>query len=158
MIKMRIMTGAYLFNDNKLLMLKRCKDRALASNLWTGIGGHVEAHEHNNPEESCLREILEETGIRRNQIEQLKLRYIVMRRSKDEIRQHYIYFGSTSQINFTDSNEGTLHWIDQSKVLNLEMPLTVNHMLKHYINNPSQQSVFIGSVNQSQIEWSCLAE
>ena len=158
MIRMRIMTGAYLFYDNKLLMLKRSKEKALASNLWTGIGGHVEANEHNNPEESCLRESFEETGIRRNQIEQLKLRYIVMRRSKDEIRQHYIYFGSTSKPNFTDSNEGTLHWIDQSKVLNLEMPLTVNHMLKHYFNNPSQQLVFIGSVNQSKIEWSCLAE
>lgn len=49
MIRMRIMTGAYLFFDNKLLMLKRSKERTLASNLWTGIDGHVEANEHNSP-------------------------------------------------------------------------------------------------------------
>ncbi|WP_252501787.1 NUDIX domain-containing protein [Sporosarcina sp. Marseille-Q4943] len=158
MIKMRIMTGAYLFCDNKLLMLKRSKDRALASNLWTGIGGHVEANEHNNPEESCLREIFEETGIGRNEIEQLKLRYILMRRSQDEIRQHYIYFGNTTKINFINSDEGALHWIDLSKILNLEMPLTVSHMLNHYFNHQNEQSVYIGSVNHSKMEWSCLAE
>ncbi|WP_432360648.1 NUDIX domain-containing protein [Sporosarcina sp. UB5] len=158
MIRMRIMTGAYLFYDNKLLMLKRSKERELAPDLWTGIGGHVEANEHYIPEESCLREIFEETGIRRNDIEQFKLRYILMRRSKDEIRQHYIYFGNATKMNFINSDEGALHWIDLSKVLNLEMPLTVNHMLKHFLNNPNQESVFIGSVNQSNMEWSCLAE
>ncbi|MDW0118648.1 NUDIX domain-containing protein [Sporosarcina thermotolerans] len=152
------MTGAYLFHGNKILMLKRSKDRALASNLWTGIGGHVEANEHNSPEESCLREIFEETGIRRNEIEQFKLRYILMRRSEDEIRQHYIYFGNTSKKNLINTDEGVLHWIDHSKVLNLKMPLTVNHMLKHFLNNPDQKSLFIGSVNQSKMEWSCLAE
>ncbi|ALC85137.1 hypothetical protein AM499_04385 [Bacillus sp. FJAT-22090] len=158
MIRMRIMTGAYLFFDNKLLMLKRSKERTLASNLWTGIGGHVEANEHNSPEESCFREIFEETGIRENEIEKLELRYILMRRSKNEIRQHYIYFGNTLKNNFLNSDEGTLHWIDLSKILSLEMPLTVKYMLKHYINNPNEQSVFIGSVNQLKIEWSCLVE
>ena len=158
MISMRIMTGAYLLKDNKLLMLKRSEERALASNLWTGIGGHVEVNEHNSPEESCIREILEETGIRRNEIERLELRYILMRRSKDEIRQHYIYFGNISKMNFINSDEGTLHWINPSKVLNLEMPITVKHMIKHYLNNPDEQSVFIGSVNQSQMEWSVLTD
>ena len=158
MIRMRIMTGAYLFNDNNLLMLKRSKDRALASNLWTGIGGHVEANEHNSPEESCLREIFEETGIRSNEIERLELRYILLRRSKDEIRQHYIYFGNTSKMDIINSDEGTLHWIDRSKVLDLEMPLTIEHMIKHYLNNSEEQSVVIGSINQSKMEWSCLID
>lgn len=158
MIKMRIMTGAYLFFDNKLLMLKRSKERTLASNLWTGVGGHLEANEHNSPEESCLREIFEETGIRGDEIEQLELRYILMRRSNNEIRQHYIYFGNTLQKNFINSDEGILNWIDLSDILSLEMPLTVKHMLKHYINNPNEQSVFLGSVNQSMMEWSRLVE
>ena len=100
-------------------MLKRPKEKALASNLWTGIGGHVEANEHNSPEESCLREIFEETDIRSNEIERLDLRYILLRRSKDEIRQHYIYFRNTSKMNFINSDEGTLHWINPSEFLNL---------------------------------------
>ena len=96
-------------------MLKRSKERALASNLRTGIGGYVEANEHNSPEESCLREIFEETGFRSNEINRLELRYILLRKSKDEIRQHYIYFGNTSKMNFINSDEGTLQWIDFSK-------------------------------------------
>jgi 8-oxo-dGTP diphosphatase len=64
------MTGAYLYNENKILMLKRSKERTLASNLWTGIdGGHIEANEYNNPKLACLREIYEETGIKSNEIE-----------------------------------------------------------------------------------------
>jgi 8-oxo-dGTP diphosphatase len=133
-------------------MLKRSKERTLASNLWTGIGGHIEANEHNNPKLACLREIYEETGIKSNEIEQLELRYILMRRSQDEIRQHYNYFGKTSIDNFINSDEGELHWIDLSDILNLEMPLTVTH----FFNNPNEQSVFVGSVNKSQMEWSRL--
>jgi 8-oxo-dGTP diphosphatase len=158
MITMRKMTGAYLFNDKKILMLKRSKERTLASNLWTGIGGHIETDEHSSPEKACLREIYEETGIKSNQIEQLELRYILLRRSQDEIRQHYIYFGKTSIGNFINSDEGELHWIDISDILHLEMPITVTHMLKHFLNNPNGQSVFVGSVNKSQMEWSRLSE
>lgn len=158
MIKMRIMTGAYIFNNNKLLMLKRSKERKLAANLWTGIGGHVEAKEYNNPEESCLREIFEETGIKSNEITQLELRYILMRRSGDEIRQHYIYFGRTSKENFTNSDEGKLHWVDLSDIFNFEMPLTVKHMLSHFFYSSNAKTVFIGSINQAKMEWSCLAE
>jgi 8-oxo-dGTP diphosphatase len=158
MIKMRKMTGAYLFNNNRILMLKRNKERTLAPNLWTGIGGHIEDNEQTNPEMACLREIYEETGIKSNQIEKLELRYILMRKSKDEIRQHYIYFGKTSISNFINSYEGELHWIDLPDLLNLEMPLTVTHMLKHFLNNQNDRSIFIGSVNNSQVEWNRLVE
>ena len=34
----------------------------------TGIGGHIEDGEHNTPQESCFREILEETGITSSEI------------------------------------------------------------------------------------------
>lgn len=158
MIKMRTMTGAYLFNNNKILMLKRTKERPLASNLWTGVGGHIEANEHNDPELACLREVYEETGINSNDIEQLELRYILMRRSHYEIRQHYIFFGKTSIDKLINSDEGELHWIDLSDILNLEMPLTVTQMLKHFFNNSNEKSVFTGTVNKSQIEWSRLVE
>jgi len=158
MIRMRIMTEDYFFNNNNLMMLKRSKDKAIAPNLWTGIGGHVEANEHNSPEESCLKEIFEETGIRSNEIERLELRYILLRRSKDEIRQHYFFLGNTSKANFVNSDEGTLHWIDFPKVLTLEMSLTVESMIENFSNNPDDHLVFIGAVNHLKTEWSCLTD
>ena len=155
---MRMMTGAYLINENNILMMKRSKERELAPDLWTGIGGHIESNEHHRPQQSCLREIYEETGITCDEIKQLKLRYILFRKSGDEIRQHFIYFGHTRKENFITTDEGELHWIHLSDILNLAMPLTVKHMLEHYLENPNEQTVFVGTVNQFQIEWSPLNE
>jgi 8-oxo-dGTP diphosphatase len=157
-MKMRMMTGAYLINGNQILMMKRSKDRNLAPNVWTGIGGHIEDSEHNTPQESCFREILEETGITSSEIENLKLRYILFRKSRDEIRQHFIYFGHSSKVDVVNTDEGDLHWIDLSDIVNLEMPLTVKFMLKHFIESPNEQQVFVGTVNKSQIEWSQLMD
>lgn len=159
MINMRIMTAAYLFNkNNDVLMLKRSKDKFLASNLWTGIGGHVETYEYNNPEKACYREIFEESNIKASEIENLTLRYILLRRDKNEIRQHYIYFGKTLKMTINYCDEGELHWINLSEILNLDMPLTVKHMFKHFFTSPNENIVYIGSINKSQIEWSKLVD
>ncbi|MEG0385222.1 MAG: NUDIX domain-containing protein [Solibacillus sp.] len=156
LVFMRIMTAAYLFNDDQILMLKRSKDRQLAANLWTGIGGHVEADEYNNPEQACLREVFEETGINEHEISNLELRYILFRRDENEIRQHYIYFGETSKVSVNNTSEGELHWIKIAEIEKLEVPLTVGHMLKHFFTSPDENMIFIGSINDTQIEWSHL--
>lgn len=56
------------------------------------------------------------------------------------------------------TDEGELHWINLSDIFNLAMPLTVKHMLIHYLDSPNEQTVFVGTVNKSQIEWSHLNE
>jgi 8-oxo-dGTP diphosphatase len=89
------MTGAFLVNNDEVLMLKRSKNKKIAPGLWSCVGGHVEPHEYSSPESSCLREIEEETGLSRIDIENLTLRYILLRRIGDELRQHYIFFGET---------------------------------------------------------------
>lgn len=40
-----------------------------------------------------------------------------------------IYFGKTSMDNLLNSDEGELHWVDLSDILNFEMLLTVTQML-----------------------------
>ncbi|NOU93485.1 NUDIX domain-containing protein [Paenibacillus sp. LMG 31456] len=76
MIKVRTMTGAFLFNGDAVLMLKRSENKKIAPGLWACIGGHVEPNEMSHPETSCLREISEETGITEEQVDDLRLRYI----------------------------------------------------------------------------------
>jgi 8-oxo-dGTP diphosphatase len=105
-----------------------------------------------------VKEVFEETGITCCEIEHLELRYILMRRNKKEIRQHYIYIGRTSKEAVNTTDEGELHWLAPSDILNLEMPLTVKHMLHHFFSNPNEQEVIIGTVNGSQMEWSCLVD
>jgi 8-oxo-dGTP diphosphatase len=135
MIQGRTMTGAFLFNDSAVLMLKRSENKRIAPGLWACIGGHVEANEYNNPEISCLREISEETGINVGQMENLKLRYILIRQKGTEINHHYIFFGESNTRDVLDCDEGELHWINFSEIMNLEMPMTLRLMLSHYRNN-----------------------
>jgi 8-oxo-dGTP diphosphatase len=59
------------------------------------VGGHVEPNESNDPKATCLREIYEEAGIEEKDFEKLDLKYIILRREKDEIRVHHIFIGIT---------------------------------------------------------------
>lgn len=158
MIRMRLLTAAYLFNSNHVLLLKRSKERQLAADLWTGIGGHIENDELNEPEAACLREIFEETSICESKIENLKPRYIILRKEKDEIRQHYIYFGNTSQWTIVDSDEGKLHWVPLVDVTTLEMPLSVKYIFEHFLTRANEQRIFIGTINGLEINWSQLRD
>lgn len=57
MIRTRLMTNAFLLNGEKMLVMKRSNNKKIAPGLWTGVGGHIEPQEINDPEASCLREI-----------------------------------------------------------------------------------------------------
>jgi len=132
-MKTRLMTTAFLFNNNKVLLLKRAADRKLAPGLWTGIGGHIEPHEMNEPETTCIREIYEESGIEESRIDDLKLRYIVIRQKELEMREQFVYFGKTDKYDIIDTYEGELHWINSDTLQTFEMPWTIKSLLKHYI-------------------------
>ncbi|MCU6713239.1 NUDIX hydrolase, partial [Paenibacillus sp. J5C_2022] len=93
----RLMSTAFLFNNDKILMMKRSADRKLVPGIWTGIGGHIEPDEMGNPEYACVREIYEETGIESSEISDLSLRYILIRQKENEVREQFVYFGKTSQ-------------------------------------------------------------
>lgn len=76
------MAVAFLMNEEKevLLLQKKPKDTFLAGFL-VPIGGHIENFEINNPKKACFREIEEETGLKKESIKNLKLRYIMFRNS-----------------------------------------------------------------------------
>ena len=61
------------------------------------------------------------------------------------MRQHYIYFGETSQTSIIQTDEGTLHWIPGDKLLQMEYTQTFAQMLVHYTNrNPQDKTVYVG--------------
>jgi len=128
----RLMATAFLFNDDKILLMRRSADRKLAPGLWTGVGGHIEPEEMNNPELACTREVYEETGIEREHIKDLELRYILLRQKGTEVREQFVYFGKTLKQELEQTEEGELHWIESDLVKTLEMPMIINEMLNHY--------------------------
>jgi 8-oxo-dGTP diphosphatase len=126
--------GAFLKNDGHYLLMKRSPERKIAPNVWSCIGGHMETYELNDPIKTCLREIKEETGITEGHIYNLRLRYIIIRRYKNTIRQNYIYFGETNRKEVINTEEGTLHWISEKDLLKREYTKTYTEMMKHYMN------------------------
>lgn len=132
--KLRNMTAIYILHQDKMLLLYRVGSRVVEPS-WCGIGGHFEESELNNPAACVLRELEEETPIKRDMLENLTFKYVTLRLKKGEIRQNYYYFASLKDDVRPEliSNEGTLRWVPLDEVMDKEMPLTAKFMLKHYL-------------------------
>ena len=132
--KLRNMTTIYLFKDDKVLLLFR-QGGQVVNNVWTGsAGGHFEEFELNNATACVLRELNEELKLSENDIDNLSLRYVTLRRTNGEIRQNY-YFFATLKENVEDdlhSNEGTVEWFPIKEIGSLEMPFTAKYVMEHY--------------------------
>lgn len=132
--KLRNMTAIYITRGEDLLMLYRVGSRVVEPS-WCGIGGHFEESELNDPYACVLRELEEETPIRREMLEDVKFKYVTLRLKKSEVRQNYYYFAwlkDDVDVSLV-SDEGRLQWIPFSQVLEKDMPLTARFMLEHYI-------------------------
>ena len=67
-------------------MMKRSKSSRIFPDFWVPVGGHMEPDEINDPLKACLREVYEETGIKENNLKDLELRYITVRRKDIRIQ------------------------------------------------------------------------
>ncbi|MGG3280158.1 NUDIX domain-containing protein [Paenibacillus solani] len=162
-MEVRQMSTAFLFNENKVLLMKKDSSRITETEFWTGLGGHLEPDELNFPKRACIREIFEESGIQEEEIEELKLRYILLRIKDEEIRQQFVYFGKTKRTNYINSEEGELHWIDKDKILELRLSKIVSFMVKHFLENPNKNEIIIGTITinneeSPEIQWSELKD
>jgi len=145
MIKLQSLAGVFLQNNGKYLLMKRADNRKIAPGVWSGIGGHMEPNEINDPVETCYREIEEESGIKRNNITALNLLYIITCRKKDKINHIYVFFGETSQTDVINTDEGELFWISKNELLNREYSKTYTNMLRHYINRAQDdRAIYVG--------------
>jgi 8-oxo-dGTP diphosphatase len=137
--------AAFLRKGGCYLLMKRADNRSFAPGLWGGVGGKFEQGELNNPQTAVLREIREETGIVVNDIANLTLRYIIMRRNGDVIWQSYIYFGETNTEPSVVTDEGELHWIPEGELLKRPFTVTFTHMLRHYLAHKDEGRVTVGA-------------
>lgn len=145
MITLKNYVAAFLRNNDQYLLMKRADNRKINPGFWSGVGGHIEPHEINNPLAACYREIEEESGISRDKIASLDLLYIITRRSKDEIRQNYIYFGETAISDVIQTDEGVLFWIPSDELSERKYTVTYAAMLEHYKKrSQNDRAVYVG--------------
>jgi 8-oxo-dGTP diphosphatase len=144
-------------------MMRRYDSARFLPGLWAPIGGHIEANEFRMPQAACEREILEETGLAVQDIDNLSLRYIVLRIHQSEIRIQFSYFGSTTKRELAATDEGELHWVPLVDVPNLTVSATTRFMIEHYAKiGLHTNSVYIGSVSAQDgnpfMNWSLLSD
>jgi 8-oxo-dGTP diphosphatase len=103
----------------RTLMLHRIKKtNDMHAGKWNGLGGKLEAGE--TPEECAIREVWEESGLR---IVDPVLRGIITfpQFSKGEDWYTYIFVADQFSGELIDSNEGVLAWIENDKLLDLNL-------------------------------------
>ena len=120
--KLRNMTALYLVSGDKMLLLYRIGSRVFKKPVWCGIGGHFEKEELNDARAALLREVEEEIGLHEEDLEELRLRYITLRRKNGEIRQNYYFFARLAPgAVLSDTGD------DRT------MPHTASFVVKHYL-------------------------
>lgn len=132
-IKLRNMTSVYLSCGDKLLLLYRIGSKVINDSYTGTAGGHFEKEELNSPKACMLRELYEETGLKENNIKNVRLRYVTLRLKNNEIRQNYYYFADVDDEIELESNEGKLKWVRFDEAVSLEMPYTSKYIVKHYL-------------------------
>lgn len=147
-IKLRNMTSVYISRDSEMLLLYRQGSRVV-NDVWVGsAGGHFEEFELNDARACALRELQEELGITENEIENLHLRYVTLRRAKGEIRQNYYFFADLKDgiDKSFSSNEGVSKWFHLSELESLEMPFTSKYVIKHYLDVGCKTNMIYGGI------------
>lgn len=159
--KLRNMTAIYLLKGDKVLLLFR-QGGKVVNDVWTGAaGGHFEEFELNNAKACVLRELNEELNLSENDIENLSLRYVTLRRIKGEIRQNYYFFANLKE-NISDdlhSNEGITKWFSINEVSALEMPYTAKYVMEHFSAiGKFSDKLYTGVANENGVDFIELPE
>jgi 8-oxo-dGTP diphosphatase len=144
--------------------MKKRKHVENGKSIFSPVGGRLEPDELRHPRRACLREIREESGIREEQISDLRLQYVLLRLKGDEIRQMYVYFGSTDCRDVVESEEGELYWINRDEWVKLEFIPIVKCMIEDYAGCPSaDDTVKVGVITTDDcgnpmMQWSELKD
>lgn len=159
--KLRNMTSLYITKGDKMLLLFRQCGRVV-SDTWVGsAGGHFEENELNDPKACVLRELKEELRISENDIRNLLLRYITLRRIKGEIRQNYYFFAEMDNEagDHIVSTEGISRWFTLSELSALEMPYTAKFVIEHYLKiGHKTNEMYVGVADGKRVDFTKLPE
>jgi 8-oxo-dGTP diphosphatase len=111
----------YIFENDKTLLLHRNKKNDQMQDYWIGLGGHIETSQGEAPHEAVVREVYEESEL----IVKPKLRGVAVFRHIEESEDDwyaYIYSTDTCQGKLKTSSEGTVKWIENTKLESLNIP------------------------------------
>lgn len=116
---MQLATLCYVINKDKTLMLHRIKKKNdVHEGKWNGLGGKFEAGE--TPQECAIREVKEESGLL---IKDPMMHGFITFPMFDGKKDWYVFLFTAKEFSgeLIDSHEGKLEWIDNDKLLDLNL-------------------------------------
>lgn len=128
----------FIRKGSKVLLLRR--DKEPLRGKWTGVGGKTEFSEE--PLESCLREVKEETGL---DIEP-KLAGIITTINKAEASKWFlfVYVANGYRGDLKQSSEGFLEWVNEEKLY--ERDLVFIRVSLPYILHRERKGIITGKI------------
>ena len=121
----------YLKKDSQYLFMLRNKEKNdLNEGKWIGIGGHIEPGE--TKEEALIREVKEETGFT---IKSFSYRGEILFINNDYQEIMYIFTSDDFIGEMIECDEGELSWIDEDKILDLNLWEGDRYFLKPLLNS-----------------------
>jgi 8-oxo-dGTP diphosphatase len=115
----KLATLCYLRKNGQTLMLHRIKkENDMHAGKWNGLGGKLEPGE--TPEECAIREIQEESGLRAVNLT-MKGLLTFPAFAAEEDWYTFVFLVEAFEGELINSAEGELRWIDNNKLLDLEL-------------------------------------
>ena len=141
MDKIILATLCYVQKDGRTLMLYRNKkENDYHEGKWNGLGGKFELGE--SPEECSIREIKEECGLT---VKSQKMKGFISFPKFDKVNdwQVFIFVIDDFEGELIDSPEGTLEWIPNEKLTELNLWEGDKHFIPWLFDNKFFSSKFI---------------
>jgi 8-oxo-dGTP diphosphatase len=116
---MKLATLCYVRKNGKTLMVHRIKKaNDMHLGKWNGLGGKLEPGE--TPEECCVRELYEETGLH---VRNPKFKGMITFPgfADDEDWYTFLFVIDEFEGELSDSPEGTLEWVEDEQLLALNL-------------------------------------
>lgn len=126
-------TLCFILNGDDILLMKRAPHKRIFPNRYNGVGGHIERNE--DPYTSAKREVLEETGLRVDNLRLSAVYNIDAGEASGIMLFVFLGYSDRREV-LSDTEEGTLHWVSQHDLAQLDLVEDLPLILPRILNRP----------------------